>query len=292
MMRSTSESKALWGGLAAPGAALLLVLFVIPLFLLIAFSFGTTNIIGQPQFGTTLINYELVFRDYNLAVVLRTLFYAATATLLCLLIGYPYAYFVARFGGKYAPALIAAVILPWLVDYLVRIYAWRQLLSEEGILNQGLTALGFSGVSWIGTPISVIIGLTYSYLPLMILPLYAALNDFDESLLEAGKDLYGGPVATFWTVTFPSTLSGVAGGIILVFLPALGDFATAQFLGGAQTTMLGNIIADQFTQSGSATFGAALAVSMIVFLIFVLSIVLISLRKRRSLMSLVGGGGA
>jgi spermidine/putrescine transport system permease protein len=262
---------------------------MLPLGLLVAFSFGTTNVVGQPQFGATLENYALVFRDYNLVVLGRTLLYAAAATVLCLLIGYPFAYFAVRFGGRFTPILVAAAIVPWLVDYLVRIYAWRQLLGDEGVINRALASLGFSGVDWLGSPASVIIGLTYSYLPLMILPLYSALNDLDSAVIDAGKDLYGGPVATFWNVTLPATVTGVLGGIVLVFLPILGDFATAQLLGGAQTTMLGNIIADQFTQSGSATFGSALTVTIVALLGLVLAALALASRRRGSLIELAGG---
>jgi spermidine/putrescine transport system permease protein len=287
--RRRQSGRPLWNGIAVPGGLLLLVLFILPLGLLVAFSFGTTNVVGQPQFGMTLENYALVFRDYNLIVLGRTVLYAAAATLLCLLIGYPYAYFAMRFGGRFTVILVAAVIVPWLVDYLVRIYAWRQLLGDEGVINRALATLGFSGVDWLGSPVSVILGLTYSYLPLMILPLCSALNDLDSAVIDAGKDLYGGPVATFWNVTLPATLTGVLGGIVLVFLPILGDFATAQLLGGAQTTMLGNIIADQFTQSGSATFGSALTVTIIALLGLVLAALGLAGRRRASLITIAGG---
>lgn len=286
---STKQGRALWNGIAVPGALLLFILFIVPLVLLVAFSFGTTNVVGQPQFGFTLGNFEQVFKDYNFVVIGRTILFAVLATLACIVIGYPYAYFAVRFGGRFTPLLIAAVIAPWLIDYLVRIYAWRQLLGDEGIVNRGLTSLGFSGVDWIGNPVSVVIGLTYSFLPLMILPLYSALSDMDESLIDAGKDLYGTPSATFWSVTLPSSFTGILGGIVLVFLPILGDFATAQFLGGAQTTMVGNIIADQFTQSGSATFGSALSVTIVVLLMFFLGVVGVANRRRGRMLNVVGG---
>lgn len=250
-----------------PGSAALILLFAVPLVLLVAYSFGSTNVVGQPVLDFNLRNYAQVLQPYNLAILIRTVIFAVLTTVACLLIGYPYAYFAARFGGRVRTLLVVLVVVPWLVSYLVRVYAWAQILGFEGMLNEALGVVGIPPVQWIGTPFAVVVGLTFSYLPLMILPLYASILDVDSATIEAGKDLFGTPVATFFHVTLPATRTGIVGGIVLVFLPVLGDFATAQFLGGAQTTMLGNIIADQFISSGSATLGSALAVTLIVLLL-------------------------
>lgn len=250
-----------------PGSAALILLFAVPLVLLVAYSFGSTNVVGQPVLDFNFRNYAQVLQPYNLAILIRTVIFAVLTTVACLLIGYPYAYFAARFGGRVRTLLVVLVVVPWLVSYLVRVYAWAQILGFEGMLNEALGVVGIPPVQWIGTPFAVVVGLTFSYLPLMILPLYASILDVDSATIEAGKDLFGTPVATFFHVTLPATRTGIVGGIVLVFLPVLGDFATAQFLGGAQTTMLGNIIADQFISSGSATLGSALAVTLIVLLL-------------------------
>lgn len=287
MNRRSWQGSRLWLALLAPGAILLLFLFLVPLGMLITISFGSVDIVGRPVLGLSGQNYSLVFQSYNLAVVMRTVVYAGVTTIVCLLVGYTVAYAAARFAGRWGGLLIALVVVPWLVDYLVRIYAWKQILGYDGILNSILGALGVTAVSWTGTSWAVIGGLTYGYLPLMILPVYASLSDMDPSLIDAGKDLFGTPRATFFHVTLPATRQGVIGGCLLVFLPVLGDFATAQFLGGASNTMIGNIISDQFVASGSQAFGAALAVTLIIMLVITIGIVAVVLRRRARLSELV-----
>ena len=167
-------------------------------------------------------------------VLLRSVGYALATVVLCLLIGYPIAYYIARFGGRWKTLLIALVVLPFLVNYLVRTYAWVAILSDEGLVNGILADIGIAenGVRFVNTSWAVIGGLVYGYLAFMILPLYAALDRMDPSLIEAGKDLYGTRWQTFWHVTWPAAFQGVAAGCVLVFLPAVGDFISAQLLGG------------------------------------------------------------
>jgi spermidine/putrescine transport system permease protein len=191
-------------------------------------------------------------------------------TVICLLIGYPVAYTVARFGGRFKNVLIALLLLPWFVDYLVRIYAWVVILGNQGLVNGVLSRLGMHGhppVQFLGTSYAVIGGLVYDYLPFMVFPLYAALEQMNPSLIEAGKDLYGTPFRTFWHVTWPTAFQGVLAGCVLVFLPAIGDFATAQLLGGANSYMVGNLISDQMVEvTGAWPFGAGLTVVLMVLL--------------------------
>jgi spermidine/putrescine transport system permease protein len=251
--------------LALP-AVYLLLLFLAPLALVVVFSFGTTDVLNQPQVGFTWTNYQEVLQSYYLPVVWRTLLYAGVTTGVCVVLGYSVAYYAVRFAGRFGPLIIAAIILPWLVDYLVRIYAWKALLAEDGLLNNVLGHVGVT-IHILHTQWAVMGGLVYSYFPLMVLPLYATLSDLDPAQIDAGKDLYGSPRLTFLHVTLPATMPGVVGGCLLVFLPALGDFATAQFLGGPSTTMIGNLITGQFLESGSQTFGSALTVTLIVVLL-------------------------
>jgi spermidine/putrescine transport system permease protein len=189
-------------------------------------------------------------------------------TALCLLIGYPVAYYIARFGGRYKHLLIAAVVLPFFVNYLVRTYAWAALLADEGLVNNWLVELGLSGgpIQMINTPYAVIGGLVYGYMAFMILPVYGALERMDPALVEAGKDLYGTPWQTFRHVTWPQTFQGVLAGCVLVFLPAVGDFISAQLLGGSDTYMIGNLIQQQFYGANNWPFGAALTIVMMPFL--------------------------
>lgn len=275
------SARRLYNAFLVPGNTILLLLFVVPLGAVVLFSFGTTNVVGLPEVGFTWTNYSEVLQSYYVPVLLRTVLFAAAATVICLALGYPLAYFATRFAKRWAPLIVAAIVLTWLVDYLVRIYAWTALLDDNGLINGLLKDLGFGPVHMLGTNGAVIVGLVYVYFPLMVLPLYAALGQLNPSLIEAGKDLYGSPRQTFWHVTLPATRAGVVGGILLVFLPALGDFATAQFLGGPQSAMIGNLINEQFTNSGSVTFGSALTVVLLIILL--VGLLLTARFARRSL---------
>jgi spermidine/putrescine transport system permease protein len=282
-VRSGGASTALWNALTAPGTLLLGLVFVVPVGLLVVYSFGTPDVLGRPtlELGATFRNYATVFTDYNLPVLVRTFGYALSATLICIVLGYSVAYAAARFAGKYGLLVVGLVLLPWLVNYLVRIYGWRTITADNGLLNSALEGVGLGPVTLLGTPLMVVIGLVYGYLPLMILPIYSSLGQLNPEIIDAGKDLYGGPFSTFWHVTLPSTKEGIVGGVMLVFLPTLGDFATAQFLGGPNTTMVGNIIADQFMSAGSQPFGAALTTILVVGLILAVLFSRAAGRRRR-----------
>jgi spermidine/putrescine transport system permease protein len=263
----------LWRLLLAPGALWLLLLFVAPFGVVIAVSLGTTDILGKPIFGWYPENYQQVFDPLFVPVFLRSAIFAVATTVLCLLIGYPVAYTIARYGGRFRNLLIVLIILPWFADYLVRIYSWIVILGDQGVVNGLLQAVGFHGsppITFLNTPYSVIGGLVYDFLPFMILPIYAALERMNPSLIEAGKDLYGTPLQTFLHVTWPATIQGVIAGAVLVGLPAVGDFATAQLLGGPNQYMIGNLIQDQFTGGGYWPFGAALTIVLMVLLSFLM----------------------
>lgn len=263
----------LWRLLLLPGGLWLVILFLAPFAMVVAVSLGTTDFIGRPIFGFYPENYQQVFDPLYLPTWLRSLEFALITTALCLAIGYPVAYMIARFGGRFKNLMVVLIILPWFADYLVRIFAWLVILGDEGVVNGLLRAIGFSGnppVIFINTPTAVIGGLVYDYLPFMILPIYAALERMDPSLIEAGKDLYGTPLQTFINVTWPATVQGVIAGAVLVGLPAVGDFATVQILGGPNTLMIGNLIQDQFTAGGFWPFGAALTIVLMVALSFLM----------------------
>jgi spermidine/putrescine transport system permease protein len=253
--------------LIAPGLWLL-ALFAVPIGFVLALSFGYVDDLGRAVYSNELSNYEDAFNPVYLPVLLRSVGFAAATAALCLAIGYPIAYYIARFGGKWRYALIAALVLPFFVNYLVRTYAWVALLSDEGLVNNGLIDLGITdqAIQMINTPWAVIGGLTYGYLVFMILPIYASLERMDPSVIEAGKDLYGRPLQTFLHVTLPQTKQGILAGAVLVFLPAVGDFVSAQLLGGPDTYMVGNLIQDQFFAGNNWPFGSALTVVMMLFL--------------------------
>ncbi len=247
-----------------PGGVWLVLFFAIPLGITVALSFGSNDELGNAVYGWNPQNYADVFDPLFLPVLLRSVGFAFGCGLLCLLIGYPVAYYIARYGGRRKHVLIGLVVLPFFINYLVRTYAWVAILSDEGLLNG---VLG-TNIQFLNTPVAVIGGLVYGYLAFMILPIYASLDRMDPALIEAGKDLYGTPFQTFRYVTWPATFQGVLAGAVLVFLPAVGDFISAELLGGTETYMVGNLIQQQFYGADNWPFGAALTIVMMVFLMF------------------------
>jgi spermidine/putrescine transport system permease protein len=255
----------------------LLALYLVPIGFIAAVSVATVDFIGNPVYGWNTGNYHEVLSSTFLPPLEHSLLYALATTIICLAVGYPTAYVIARYGGRLRHVLVALLILPWFADYLVRIYAWVALFGDKGLVNGVLHDFGMGGappVTFLNTTWAVIGGLVYSYFPFMILPIYAAVERMDSALVEAGKDLYATPFRTFLHVTLPETFQGVLGGCVLVFLPAAGDFANAQLLGGPNQTMIGNLIQDQFSGSGDWPLGSAMTVVFMailaVFMIFYL----------------------
>jgi spermidine/putrescine transport system permease protein len=250
-----------------PGTLWLLLLFVAPWAVVVAVSLATTNILGLPVYGMHFGNYSQIFQPDVLGVFWRSLEYAAIATACCLVFGYATAYTVARYGGRYRHLIILLVLVPWLVDYLVRIYSWIQILGQGGVLNSLAHALGVtSNVDLLGHTYTVIGGLAYSFLPYMVLAVYVSVEQVDDSVIEAGRDLYGSAASTFVHVTLPCTLPGILSGSMLVFLPAIGDFATAQLLGSPDQYMVGNIISNDASTPGGLPISAGLTVLLIAVL--------------------------
>jgi spermidine/putrescine transport system permease protein len=249
-------------GFLLPGGLWLLLFFLVPLGILLAISFGTTDDLGNSLYGWHPENFEQAFDPLFVPVLLRSVGFALATVVLCFLIGYPVAYYIARFGGSRKHALIALVVLPFFVNYLVGTYAWVAILGDEGVVNGALN----EDIRFLNTPHAVIGGLVYGYLAFMVLPIYAALDRMDPALIEAGKDLYGSRWQTFRHVTFPHTFQGVLAGAVLVFLPAVGDFVSAQLLGGPDEYMVGNLIQQQFFAAENWPFSAALTTLMMAFL--------------------------
>ncbi len=258
-----------WARFILPGGLWLLILFLAPLCLVLALSFGYVDDLGRAVYAFDFSNYADAFDATYIPVLIRSVLYALATAVLCLLIGYPVAYYIARYGGRHKYILVGLLVMPFLVNYLVRTYAWVALLADEGLVNNAIVDLGIrdEGIRMINTPYAVIGGLTYGYLVFMILPVFASLERLDQSVVEAGKDLYGSPLRTFLHVTLPQTKQGILAGSVLVFLPAVGDFVSAQLLGGPDTYMVGNLIQDQFFAANNWPFGAALTVVMMLFLL-------------------------
>ncbi len=260
--RSAQRTR-LWALLLALPTAWMVTFFVSSMVIVLLLSFGRTTNDGFPAFALRTDNYEALWNDVYLELFLRSLGYALATVAISLLIAYPVAYVIAMHGGRYKNALIAAIVVPFFASYLIRMYAWKALLSDDGVVNSVLRDLGLSdGITFLNTSYAVVGGLVYGFVVFMILPIYASLERLDVSLIEAGKDLYHGPVRTFLFVTVPATRAGLYGGILLVFLPALGDFVSAQLLGGANTFMLGNLVQQQFMEGQNWPLGSALTVGM------------------------------
>ena len=256
-------------GLLAPVTIWLGLFFLVPLLLILAYSFGTSGIYGGITLGFNPGNYLKVFDPLYLEIIGRTFFIAALNTLLCLALGYPLAYFVVFKGRRWRNALILLVMVPFWTSLLIRAYAWVVILGGNGIANRTLQFLGITDepLTLIFTPEAVLMGMVYSYLPFMVLPLYAALEKFDSRLKEAAQDLGASRWHTFWRVTFPLSMPGVIAGSILVFIPSAGEFVIPDLLGGSRTVMTGNLIQNQFLQARDWAFGSALSVMLAVLLL-------------------------
>jgi spermidine/putrescine transport system permease protein len=256
-------------GLLAPVTVWLGAFFLVPLLLILAYSFGTSGVYGGITLGFNPGNYLKVIDPLYLEIILRTFVIAFINTLLCLTLGYPLAYFIALKSGSWKNILILMVMIPFWTSLLLRAYAWVVILNGNGIANRTLQFLGITDepLTLIFTPQAVLMGMVYSYLPFMILPLYAALEKFDVRLKEAAQDLGASRWHTFWRVTFPLSMPGVIAGSILVFIPSAGEFVIPDLLGGSRTTMTGNLIRAQFGQARDWAFGSALSVMLAVLLL-------------------------
>lgn len=212
--------------------------------------------------GRFLANYARSFRGIYLGIGWRSLWMAVLTTVLCLAISYPIAYYLARLAPRrWKGLLLGLVVVPFWTSFLIRTYAWMFLLRTEGLINLVLTGLGLVDrpLELLYTELAVMIGLVYGELPFMILPLYASLEKLDSTLLEAASDLGADRVRAFWRVTVPLTAPGIAAGIVLVFIPSLGQFVVSDLLGGARSMLLGNLVQNQFAVARNKPFGAALA---------------------------------
>jgi spermidine/putrescine transport system permease protein len=256
-------------GLLTPATIWLGLFFLVPLLLILAYSFGTSNIYGGITLGFNPGNYLRVFDPLYLEIIVRTFVIAAITTVLCFALGYPLAYFIVFKGRRWRNVLILLVMVPFWTSLLIRAYSWVVILSGNGIANKTLQFLGIidEPATLIFTSQAVLMGMVYSYLPFMILPLYASLEKFDTSLKEAAKDLGASRWHTFWRVTFPLSMPGVIAGSILVFIPSAGEFVIPQLLGGSRTVMTGSLIQNQFGSARDWAFGSALSVMLAVLLL-------------------------
>jgi spermidine/putrescine transport system permease protein len=252
--------------LLLPALIFLVLFFVLPLLLVLLYSFLERGTYGGVAWSFTLNNYQRLTKGIYWEIFGRSCYLALLTTAICLLAGYPMAFFIATRQQPWRRILLLLAIIPFWTNFLVRTYAWIVLLRTEGVINTLLQHLNLiqQPLALLFTPFAVSLGLIYCYLPLMILPLYATLEKFDFSLIEAAHDLGANDLKTFWRVVLPLSRRGIVSGCLLVFISAVGAFITPDLLGGAKTIMIGNVIQNQFLKSRDWPFGSALSMLMMV----------------------------
>jgi len=272
-----------WPSFASPATIYLLIFFVFPFYVVVAITFGTVDpILRQPvpawnpaTWSPNILQFtfsNIVHSDglYDAAFI-HTFIFVGLATFLCLLIGYPFAYFLARRAGRFKALFLVLFFAPFWISYMLRMLAWISLLQDNGYVNKILVNLGIlhQPYSWLGgKPLTLVLGLTYGYVPYMVLPLYATLDRIHPSLLEAGRDLGASPAKTFWRVTLPESGQGILAGFVVSGLPMFGDYFTQQLLANkASTRMIGNAVVDALEEPIFIARGAALILVMLALLI-------------------------
>ncbi|MCL2542543.1 MAG: ABC transporter permease [Nocardioidaceae bacterium] len=265
--------------LILPAAVWLGLFFVVPFYSLLANSLFDPN-------GSVLTGYKVTYHfanfwhalsDYH-GPLLRSLWYAGVATAICLVIGYVLAYAIAMKAGRWKNVLLVLVVAPFFTSFLLRTLSWKLILGDNGwVVNtlQAVHVLGSNG-RLLATPVAVIAGITYNFLPFMVLPIYASLEKVDGRLIEAAGDLYASPIRAFGKVTLPLSMPGVVGGTLLTFIPAAGDYINAALLGSPNQRMVGNVIQDLFTTTGDYAAAGALSV---ILMVIILALVVFYVRK-------------
>ncbi|CAM4120167.1 ABC transporter permease [Bacillus manliponensis] len=260
--------------LALPTVVWLLIFFLVPLVFVLAFAFLQRGAYGTVEMQFTLENIIRVFDPLYMGTLWETVKIAVITTLICLFIGYPFAYTITLVNPKYRSILLLLATIPFWINFLVRSYAWIVILRSQGLVNTFLMNMGIidEPLNLLYNTPSVILGMVYSLLPFMILPVYAAIEQLDKRKLEAAYDLGATPLKAFWHVTLPMTMTGIVTGSILVFISSIGMFVVSDVMGGSKVALIGNIIQNQFLGARDWPFGSAL--SMIVVLFSVLFIYL------------------
>jgi spermidine/putrescine transport system permease protein len=268
--------------LVLPGVAWLALFFLLPLVIIFVVSLGTRDASGNNVVLDHLgfHNYADATRPEYLPAFANSVRYAFITTVLALGLGYPIAYWISRYGGRRKVLLLILVMLPFWTSYLIRTYAWMIILRDNGVLNGILRAVGLieEPIVLLNTDISVILGMTYGFLPFAILPLFVSIDRLDQNLVHAARDLYASGRAAFLHVTLPLTMPGVIAAAILTFIPAMGDYVTPDLLGGAQTTTAAKLVQVLFTTGNDWPYGSALA---FILMVITLAGTLLALRSLR-----------
>ncbi|WP_322815467.1 ABC transporter permease [Chloroflexus sp.] len=256
--------------LLSPGLLWLLLFFAFPLVIILVYSFMTNDALGRVVYQPTLDNYITIFtQSLYVNAYWRSIWTSVLTTVICLLIGYPLALFIARSPQQWRMPLLMLILIPFWTNFLVRIYAWQIILANNGIINGFLEIIGVGRLPLLNNEGATLLGLIYGELPFMVLPLYAALDRFDFTLMEAAADLGANKVQAFLRVMLPMTMPGIVAGSVLVFIPTLGQFVVSELLGGAKVDYLGNLIQRLFLRANPINWplGSAMAVLMMIVLL-------------------------
>ena len=277
-MSSLRADRKLSAWLLTPGLSWLLLFLVLPCLLVLVYSFVERGAYGGIEWVFSWENYQRAFDPLYLGILLKSAKIAGLATLFAVLIGYPAAYAIARAPRQRQAVYLFLVMLPFWSNYLIRTYAWIVLLNREGLINKLLVMLGYSGepISLLYTESSVVLGLVYNYIPFVILAIYSSLSRINGELWEASRDLGASGWMTFRRVIFPLSVPGIAAGSVFVFVLSIGNFITADLLGGKQVQMVGNLIYAQFLTARDWPFGSALSfilIAIMLLLLFVQSLI-------------------
>jgi len=258
----------------APLAIWLLLFVILPTGMLVALSFAEQRGLGTIHFTWTLDNYVRAFQWTWLKVLSVSVWYAFLTTIICMVLGYPVAYYIGRSGPRTREILLALVMIPFWTSFLIRTYAWITILSKEGLLNTVLMSMNIVSepLTLMYTPFASVLGLVYNFLPFMILPIYSSVERLDGAMIEAAHDLGAGPVRAFSQVIIPLTSPGIAAGALLVFIPSIAMFAITNLMGGGSQPTIGQVIYNQFTAGRNQPFGAALGTLLL--MIFILALYL------------------
>ena len=259
--RRTIRSRLAGAIFVLPGVVWLAIFFLLPLVIIIVVSFASRDAQGHLTFAhLSLDNYANSTRPEYIPAFANSLRYAAITTILSIVIGYPIAYWISRYGGRRKTLLLILVMLPFWTSYLIRTYAWMIILRDNGVVNSILMGLGVISdpIPMLNTDFSVILGMTYGFIPFAILPMYVSIDRLDPNLVQAGRDLYASGRGAFLHVTLPLTMPGIIAAALLTFIPAIGDYVTPDLLGGAQTTTIAKVVQVIFTSGRDWPTGSAL----------------------------------
>lgn len=281
----TRRERITLGVLLSPGLFWLIFFFALPFLLIFIYSFLDRGKFGGLVWEFQFDNYIRFADQLYIRIFIRSIIIAAITTVICLLIGYPMAYWMALQPSRTRNTLLLVIMLPFWTNFVIRTYAWRMILARQGQINQLLIALNIitkeNAPTYLNTNGAVILGLIYIWLVAMILACYASITGLDRSLLEAAQDLFANPVRTFFRVTLPLTLPGIISGSILVFVPSFGAFVTPDMLGGGKADMIGNLISQQFGEASDWPFGSAISTILMVVMLFGTLLYFRSLRREK-----------